>query len=161
MSAKQKAVDDIKKLGRMLKGMIDVAEELEQMGSLEQAHKEAVDRVESFKSVEAKAKCAMSEAEASLAAVCAKASEVEANATATAQAILKDAHEQADGVINSANADATAALKAASIKKGSIELECIAARNELVSVQTKIVGEQAVLDDLRKQLTALRERLGV
>ncbi len=161
MSAKQKAVEDIKKLGRMFKGMIDAVEELESIGSLDQALAEAMNRVSGYAEIEAKAKTAMKEALHLLDATKAKAQEVEDTAKSVAQSVLKEGHAQADAVLSAARSDALSTIKVAELKKNAFDDEVAQAKVELEKIKQDIVTEQSALNNLRTQLAELRSRLGV
>lgn len=158
MSAKQKAVEDIKKLARMFKGLIDVSEELEAMGSVEQATLELKAK---HAKAEADAKKALEELESAnfkVETAMQKASDVEMSAKNTAQLILKEAHDQADGILAAVNADTQSIVMAAQAKRDAIDAEVVKATGELKQLNAQIADKQAVMDELEARLNELKAK---
>lgn len=159
MSAKLKAVEDIKKLGRMLKGIIDVAEDLESMGSIEQAILESAEQLRKAQTALSQVLLEKGEADSRLDSVNLRAKDIEQQALATAQSILKDAHEQADGILASCKADTQAIVQSSEIAKDRIDAQVASAKAELVGLEAQKIETQKAIDELSAQLKELRARL--
>jgi len=159
-NAKMSAVDDIRKLGRTLKGLIDFADEIERVGSLENAAKEAEGRLSKFKAdeleasksyLEAKAKCdsQQSIADEMLAEAQAKCDEMLKAASEKAAALVGDAQSRGYGIKAEAEAFRAKALS---------EAKSIEAEIKVLGLEKSEL--QGVVSGLKSELEALKKRIG-
>jgi 1,6-anhydro-N-acetylmuramate kinase len=159
MSAKQKAVEDIKKLARQLKGLIDVAEDLEKMGSLEQAMRETAMRMDVYKDEETKALGEKVKAEQALALVHSEALQASESAKESTQKMIQSAGEKAQGLLDAAKEEARILIANALASKEQIEREAFGAKEVLNVIVEDIAKKQAALKDLNTQIEMIRKKV--
>lgn len=158
--SKQQAVDDIRKLGRTLKGLIDFADEIERVGSLENAAKEAESRIEKFKKDQAKAEIE-----------CLAAQEKAAEMFEKANGIVPEAEEKAGAIIEKAMAKADEIVSQATTKAFGIKAKSDADRAEMANdvvnfkeARALMVKEKSELESmismLKAELADLKKRIG-
>lgn len=159
-NAKMSAVDDIRKLGRTLKGLIDFADEIERVGSLENAAKEAEGRLSKYKADEIEASKGY----------------LEAKAKHDAQQIIVDemlneAKEKSDEIIKAASEKAAAIVSDAQSRGYGLKAEAEAFRAKALSeakaieAEIKVLGLEkseleGVVNGLKAELEALKKRIG-
>lgn len=159
MNAKQQAAADLRRMSQMLKGIIAVGDELEALGSIEQAVAEAQSRIIKLQGDEEALRLRLIDADATLQAatmavesVTRKADEQANNfklmAVSEAKAIVDEARRQAANIIH--NAKESAADLDASYKDK---------RGLLRSLNADTVQAQSRLDEVNAKLSELRKRL--
>lgn len=159
MNAKQQAAADLRRMSQMLKGIIAVGDELEALGSIEQAVAEAQSRIIKLQGDEEALRLRLIDADATLQAatmavesVTRKADEQANNfklmAVSEAKAIVDEARRQAANIIH--NAKESAADLDASYKDK---------RALLRSLNSDTVQAQSRLDEVNAKLSELRKRL--
>lgn len=159
-NAKLSAVDDIKKLGRFLKGIADFAEELERVGSLEQAAKETearlakykMDEVEAAKLCNAAKDMALSEVE--------KANAIVSDAEAKAAAILKLAGEKSADIVGQATTKAFGIKAESDAMRAKVMVEVKAFDAERVVMLKEKSELESMILTLKSELDALKKRIG-
>jgi chromosome segregation ATPase len=158
-NAKFKAVDDIRKLGRSLSGLIELANELEHVASLEQAAMDTKARVEKLRADEEAASLKYAEAKAKSEAQQAMADEVMVDAKATADQILDKANAKAAEIVSQAHTKAYEkqaageALRAKALSDAQvIEAEIAVMKKEKDELDQIVKGLKAELEALKKRI---------
>jgi len=159
MSAKLKAVDDIKKLGRMLSGIMEVATELEQMGSIEQAMSEAKVRMANLKDEEAKVQARHSQYEIEFEAIKREADEALDEAHANAEIIVQAAQEKAVAICDAAKVEAKELIKASLTEQDKIMADTFKAKQDLSEVKAELEVKSKDLNELNAQMAAIRQKV--
>jgi len=161
MNKKFAAVEDIKKLGRYLKGLLEFSEELEKIGSLEQAAHECEARIEKLKQEEAVAKASASVAIEHNESLFEQAAQKIEEANMKCDQIIAKAQSDADMLVGKAKADAEAMVHGAQAKKAAIELEVQNMRGLKAALEVEIQESQAKVEAFKKELSVMKEKLGV
>ncbi len=159
MSAKLKAVDDIKKLGRMLSGIMEVASELEQMGSIEQAMNEAKVRMANLKDEEAKVQARHSQYEIEFEAIRREADEALDEAHANAEKVVQAAQEKAVAICEAAKVQAKELISAALTEQDKIMADTFQAKQDLSSLKAELDIKSKALAELNAQMAAIRQKV--
>lgn len=159
MNAKQQAAADLRRLSQMLKGIIAIGDDLEALGSIEQAVAEAQSRIIKLQGDEAALKQRLAEMDVVLAtaqqALTAtvqtaddRAADITANAVGGAKSILEQAARQAANIVQIA-------------KQSSVDMDADLKdkRGLLRSLNTDINVAQSRLDEVNAKLSELRKRL--
>lgn len=158
MSAKQRAVEDIRKLGRMFKGLMDVASELEHMGSLEQATSELMAK---HHQADAEAKVQVAKLEAAKAEVDAaqkSAIEILEKAEAKAAEVVQSASDRAAKMVVDAEVNSKALVMSAQVRQAGIEEEVKKGIADLKSLGEQIIEKQGVIAELQAQIDQLKAK---
>ena len=163
MASIPEAVDSIKVLAARLEGIVQVAQVLERIGSLEQAEREAGDRLATARADATKAQARLAEIQQSVKDAEAQAPVILADARTRADAVIYNAEGRADVITLKAedaakqikaNAqavaqrltdDAAAVVRAAQDSKADID------------AQRKLVTEQ--VEQAQKELAELTEKI--
>jgi len=152
MSMKLKAADDIRTLANRFKAIIEVADMLEAIGSLEQAAQEAMNRRDAAVKAEAEqdarllaVKMEVKEMQGGLAAIEAKGLEIE-----------KMHQEKAAKIVDDANLEASAVLFEAQEKKAALAKEYAKIRFELDKLRDEYAAQKEVLESLKKEIEQVR-----
>jgi polyhydroxyalkanoate synthesis regulator phasin len=158
MNTKQKAVEDIKKFGRMYKGFLAVAEDLERLGSLEQAMKEAEGRMALMLDEEKKKAAELEEMGRNLESVKAEGAQILRAANSDASAIVKEAMAKGEELVVSADAIAAQTKAKAEELYAEAEKEVKAMSDKVMVLDSEITAKEAQLKELEEQIAAIKER---
>lgn len=160
MNAKQQAAADLRRMSQMLKGIIAVGDDLEALGSIEQAEAEAKSRIiklqgdeEALKGRLAQMDDVLSTSQLALQATIRKADE---NAADIKAAAVEDAKTIVDGALRKA----ASIVSAASQSVADIDASLKDKRGLLRSLNTDIAAAQSRLDEVNAMLAAARRKLG-
>lgn len=158
MSAKMSAVEDIRKLARSLKGLIALADELESVGSLEQAMAESKGRAEALIKQEREARAKKEEAAKELADIEEKAATVKqaaddyaAQTKARVSAELADQRREFDEAKAEAHKKLQDEAERAKLSLKEIQMEHDA-------IAGLIAEKKAHLDSLNAEVNALKAK---
>jgi len=159
MSDKLKAVEDIKKLAKSLKGIVALADDLESLGSMEQAIRETVQRLDAWKAEEAKALELKSKAECDLESAYNEARAVSANAKEAADRMYSNTKSEVQGLLDAAKEEARIMISEALAAKDQVEKEAAKVKGDLNAVVEEIAKKQAALQDLNSQIEMIRKKV--
>ena len=159
-NAKLSAVEDIKKLGRFLKGIADFAEELERVGSVEQSAKEAEARLAKYKMDELDATKLCNAAKDLALSEVEKANAIVAEAEAKAAIILKNAGEKSAEIVGQATTKAYGIKSESDATRAKIMVELKAFESERAVMLKEKSELEAVILNLKSELDALKKRIG-
>lgn len=158
-NAKMQAVEDIRKLGRSLKGLIEFADEIERVGSIENAAKEAEARLLKYRADEEAASLKYAEAKAKADAQQAVADEVLSDAKQSADQMLDKASAKAAQIVSDAHTKAYEkqaageALRAKALSDAQvIEAEIVVMKKEKDELDQVVKGLKAELEALKKRI---------
>ena len=158
MSDKQKADEDIRKLGRMLKGMMSVADDLEMLSSLEQAMVEAKQRLEHHRSVEKDAHVQMEQALKALEESKAQAAHTIDHSKSEAALILEKAKAEALEKVTAADEHARQiAAKADDCKKEAVK-DLDAKKAALALIEKQSECRQTELEKVKKEVESIKAK---
>lgn len=160
MSAKFKAVDDIKKLGKFLSGISEFASELEKVGSLEQAANEAERRIEQLKKEEAKAIAELDKVSSELSKARASVESMIEEAKKSAELIESSGKAKANAMVEEANAHVAAISNNAREEVASAKAEISLLNNEKNGIAREIEMKHSVLKELNSKMDELKRKLG-
>jgi len=160
MSAKQEAVREIRTLAKTFKGLIALADELEDIGSIEAAAKEADNRLSGAQAREKEAAERLEKALAEVASAKKEAEAIVTSARRTAEQVKTLARQEADKAIGEANAAARGILAEAAKKKADLEALAADQAKKVEKLGDVIVARQATLDGLNAQLDQIRQKVG-
>jgi chromosome segregation ATPase len=159
MSNKLKAAEEIKKLGRSLKGFIAFAEELEQMGSLEQAAKELDQAFERAKDKKEKAEFELGEVQKQSEHAQDFAEAVVAGAKAEAMQKVEEAKAEATAILAKAHSAIDKAMEEFKEQKALAYKELKEVKEQVEKAKTELAEAQSGLDEAKKQVAVLRSKL--
>lgn len=159
MSAKLKAAEEIKKLGRSLKGFIAFAEELEQMGSLEQAAAELNQSFERSKKASLEAKKDLESVEAEIKAAKDFAKSTVESAKEEASALVLAAQAKAEGIVSKAMADADGVRAEFKEEKIVLQNELKVLREAIEKAKAELSQANNGLDEAKKQMALIKSKL--
>lgn len=159
MSDKQQAAADLKRLAVMFKGIIALADDLDSLGSMEQAELEAKSRVGAMQEAEKAAKDRVNAFDASLADKQAAARSERDQLLAEADDELSRAKEEAGRVVTEAEAKAGKIIASAEDRRKTIEAQNAARVEELQTTTAAAIDAQAKLDEINKQLEGVRRKI--
>lgn len=160
MDSANRAVDDIRKIGKMFKGLIDLSGELEKIGSLELLANETKARHSKTKSDESSLVKAIEKAKAELTSIEKENAENKKTAQASASAIVSDAKEKAESIINAAGVDADEIVSSAKKQAEELADTISESKKTLVSLGSQIQSKEAKVAELEGKLAEIRNRLG-
>jgi predicted nucleic acid-binding Zn-ribbon protein len=160
MSKMQAAAEDIKKLGQYLSGLIEFAGELEKMGSLQQAAKEAEKRIADVKAKEDQANDDLAHAELALDKAQKKSQEIIDLGNHEAGLAIVRARSQAEKLVLEADNKSKEICALALEKKVSLELQVQNLQEKKALLQVEVQDVLSVLNPLKAELAALKEKLG-
>lgn len=160
MSAKFKAVEEIKKLGVQFKGLIAFAEELEKVASLEQANQELKNEYEKNKAKHFQAEESLQKALSHI-----EESEVQAaknvkESEDSALKIVQDAQALGASIIEDAKSKASEINQAAASHKAKLEQKLSELNNEIEIRSAALKEQDQKFSELESKLNAIREKLG-
>ena len=159
-NAKSQAVDDIRKLGRTLKGLMDLAGELEHGASLEQAMMDTKSRVEKLMSEEEVLKAKKLAAEDEIALAEAKAKEIIDYAKSIESGILKEAQDEAALIVKEAHTKAYEKQTSSDVEQAKALAELTGIKSDVASLSREKNELEATLMSLKAELEALKKRIG-
>lgn len=154
------AVSDIRKLGRQLGGILTLADQLEEVASLEQAAKEAYARVAKAREDEQAATKALSQVKAAMADAESAALGIVGNAKAEFDRIVGKAQAEAHDILDKAEADA--ALMSGTMKAdySLAESALESMRKETQELEGKAAALRAELANLKAERDAILAKFG-
>lgn len=155
MSNAMKAADDLKSIAKRFQGIMEVAQILEKIGSLEQAERDAVARKEAAYAEEKKAQLLILDLDGKIAV------KQEAIKIAESQAdhIVVKAKEKAQQVYNELAEKNAASLKQANEIKVLAEAAVSAKRVEVEELNKLISAKKLELEDVSSQIAAVKSKL--
>lgn len=159
MSAKGKAIEDIKKLGRFLKGIMDAADDLEKIASIEQATREAEARFADMAEKEKGMSEILANAQAKVDEAKEQAEVAIKAASAKAQMIIAKAENESAAVIASANAKLEEIMVLAKEKQDQANAELRGLKTDIAYAKAEIEEKGAALRELNEQLAAIRAKV--
>lgn len=160
MNAKQAAVNDIRMLGRTLKGMLALADELERVGSLEGATQEIDARYKKAVADETAAKADLAEAVAKLEGARSEAGRVLDSAKTEAARIVKAAEAKGEAAVLEARKLAQDAEDKAAKAVAFDAARGKQLADDLAKVEGQIRERKAALAAIEKQIADLKAKLG-
>jgi hypothetical protein len=159
MSAKIQAAEDIKRLGKSLKGLMALAEELERFGSYEHMASEAKVQAEKARDELVKALNDKEAAVASLSEARSLVDKLVAEGSAKAKALEEKAQLALKEIEEKANMKSQALLENAMLAKDKVVSEMIAAKAKLEDVNELVKEKSEVLENLKAQIEGIRKKL--
>lgn len=159
-NAKFKAVDDIRKIGRTLSGLIELANELEQVASLEQAAMDTKARVEKLRADEESAALKFAEAKAKADAQQSVADAIIEEAKDKAEQLLKQAQEKSAEIVGQAHTKAYETKTSSEVARAKALQDAKAVEAEIEVMKKEKSELEAVLGGLKSELDALKKRIG-
>lgn len=160
MNAKQQAAHDLRRFGQMLKGIIAIGDDLEILGSIEQAEAEARSRIIKLQGEEVDIRQRLVDADATLQA-----------ATMSVESVKRKAQEEADGIwagavntaaahIEDAKRQAANVVSVAKQEARDLDAALKDKRGLLRGLNADITSAQTRLDEVNAMLAAARRKLG-
>lgn len=153
------AVHDLKRLSVQLRGILSIADDLERIGSLEQAEAEARSRLDKLRAETEGHKTTAASAIAAGAAAQTQAETVIEDARRQAKQIVEEAHAEAHRLLAADRRTADAALAESRTKRDKTEKAIEAAEAALEDLGKRIAVRTAQLEDLNKKLEGVRAGL--
>lgn len=160
MANKFKAIDDIKKFGKMLEGFIEFSKELESVASFEQVAGEIEQRCEFLNKQEVDLKEKIAAAKSSLNAYEQEGLAYVEEGKVKASGILEGAQVKAKDIVDQAQIVADGFLKDASEKKQKLIEEIKDLSQYKDSLESEASAKKVVLDDLESKIAKIKESLG-
>ena len=157
--SKFKAVDDIKKFGRMLEGFMEFSKELEQIASLEQFEKEIEDRIVKLKADESIAISSYESAKAKLEEIEVMADKIIEDAKADAESMKSKAMSEKEEILKNAEADAMLAVNGAHEAASSKGLEIQELEGKILALDKEVKEKEDKLSDLNSKIDTIKARL--
>ena len=155
MSNAMKAADDLKSIAKRFQGIMEVAQILEKLGSLEQAERDAVVRKDAAYAEEKKAQLLILELDGKVA----MKQEAIKKAEELAEGIVLKAKEKAQQVYNELAEKNAAALKQSNEIKVLAEAAVSAKRVEVEDLNKQIAAKKLELEDVSSQIAAVKAKL--
>lgn len=142
MNAKQQAFADLKRLAQTLRGVLDAAQELNDVGSIEQAAEEAKAQLNSVRADIEQDKTVLKQAQADFTLACDKRK-------ADADQYVTDKRAEVDGIVDAAHRQAAAIMAAAGAQADDALREAEKKASQRIK---EIEGSKAELDELRERV---------
>lgn len=159
-NTKLQAVDDIRKLGRSLRGLLAFADELERIGSVENAAKESDARLAQAQKLEEAAGKDLAVALQDLEKTKAQASRILADARTLADRHVEIGKAAAQDAIAKAQKDADGLVAGAKARHAEIEAGTKRLEGYAEDLKREISEKSAIVADLDKKLAGIRKQLG-
>jgi hypothetical protein len=154
MSKLIKVAEDVKGLAKRFQGFFDLAQALEEIGSLEQAAKDAIiAKDKNYAEVE-KSKAALEKAKEDFAKAF---SEIEF-AENKAKEIVNGAYEKATLIVSDANQKSLSVDAEIEKRKKLIDDKFVAAGKELVALESDILVKKQELNALKKEVEEVKQK---
>lgn len=153
MSTKQQAANDLRNLGNRMKGIIALADDLEIMGSMEQAEQEIKNRIALAETQEGNAALRLKEVQA-------RVTEAEGivNSTRAAAAQIEDrAKREADGIRAKAIEEARAIEGESKKRLAELEVMYKERTSHLAGVKLDITAQSGTLQQLNDKIQKVKE----
>lgn len=157
---KLQAAHDLRKLSVMLKGILAVGEDLERLGSLEQAEQEMRSRVATLTDQEARLTVSLATVTSGLGAAKAQADQVIQTAREGAKEIRRKATEQATEIVHQAERTAAQSRSEAADERASWVSACGQRQAELVELDHGVTTRRTELATIMDEIAAVKARLG-
>lgn len=158
-NAKQQAAADLKRLSLTLKGILALGDDLDKLGSIEQATAEANSRLELLHAQAGDLQQAIDEKTQALAGVKDMADGMAKDAEAAAVASRENASRVAKQILDDAKAQAADLLAGANAAALEINQRAQVEARALQAVEGAIADKQAVLDALNAQIAAVKQQI--
>lgn len=159
MSDKLAAAKDLRWLANKLRGITELADALDRLGSLDQQEKEAKERLASLANSEQQIKDRFAQADAEYAGRRAASEEYEKNAKDHADRVISKANDEAEKIVNEAKGKASKVTEQAKTRETAINTEIDKANTELARIGSELKERKAALDTIDRRLAGLREKL--
>ena len=154
MSKLIKVAEDVKGLAKRFQGFFDLAQALEEIGSLEQAAKDAIiAKDKNYEEVE-KSKVAVEESKKDLLKAL---SEIEF-AENKAKDIVSVAYEKATKIVSDAHEESLKAKAEIEKNKKIIDLNFVAAGKELLALDSEVLAKKQELNALKKEVEEVKQK---
>lgn len=154
---KTQAVADIRRLALFLQGITAIGDDLEALGSLENAAAEAQARLTATTSQEAAARAAAETATAALTDLQTQQHALQATIDAAVQAALDDAHRRADALMADAEARHAARCAETDGQVADAQAAAEAFRDQATASRAELDAAQLELAGVRAEAAKLRE----
>jgi hypothetical protein len=164
---KMEAAEAVRRLARQYEAMVEAANTLERIGSLEQAEKEANERLFALNAREVEAQRRVEDADRLVTLANQGATEAKdraeaqcrekvAASKAEAQAIVENARTEAQGIVSAARTEAEG-VRAQTEQERRVNTEAFAAvRADVLAVQADLERKRAELADIEGRIAAAR-----
>lgn len=154
MSDLIKVAEDVKGLAKKFRGILELADALEEIGKLEQAAKEAQNLKQIAHDELNKIKESIEASKKDL-----EAAELSVSyANAKADKIVEAAHAKGSDIINQAVLKSNDVAWGIEKNKRSMDEKFISAGKELASIETDVVLKKQELEAVKKELEAVKQR---
>lgn len=175
-ATKQQAVNDVMRMAQAMRGIIELADELKAVATLEQAADETQKRLDKLRAEEAdwhsKAEVIIDTANSQAANITRQADEAASASRSRASAIIKDAEDRAAVLIAKAQkdggallADAMDKVRALNVQSGAasthidtLKMSLAEKQDELLSVNGMIAEAKKVHAELASHIAALKAK---
>lgn len=159
MSKESSAVDDIKKLARMMNGLVEFAGELENMASVKQACRESEAALENAKAQLAEVSAAHDNVLESHKTVQAEVKQLEDAKAKLSKEIADQSKVEKKKIIDSANAKADAIMNDAHDKALLVMKSVEDESAKLVALKSEVAAQQEALATVKSAIAKLKESL--
>lgn len=149
MSDKFKVVDDIKKLSKFLKGLAEFGDQLESMGSLEQAEQETKNRLAKLQADEAALKESIEKLTIDESIQQGKLMVEYSDAKAAHENMIVDAEAKASEILSSAKSDAESIVAAGNNQLKQLEIQMAGLKSEIASAGLQLAAENEKLEEVK------------
>lgn len=160
MADTSRALDDIRKLGRTFKGLIDLSEELERVGSLEKLANESQARIDRMKSEQAGLVTAADKARNEASTHAKNALEAKQTSQDLVNNAKGEAQAAADRIKAVAVQEASQIIEKAKAESEKITADITKAKDSLLSLSSEIRTKEARVSELDAKLAEIRHRIG-
>lgn len=154
------AADAVKSVGRTFRAVITMADELEKIGSIDQAANEAQRRLDATVKAEVDATASLNTTRTLLASVQAELDAAQTSADALKADAVAKAQQAADAVLADANMKAAEIVAAAVQKADDVDATTAKAQEELDAINQAIADAQATHTDVTTKIDALKTSIG-
>lgn len=160
MSKKFAAADDIKKLGKYLQGLIEFASDIEGLGSLEQAEKEAKKAVEVAQAQKLEADRDLDIAKSYVEESKKEAAKIVAGALEKGDKIIAEAAASSEEKLAAVEKQCASFMAQAKGEQKAIMDHIKILKAECESLESEKVDKVAALTQVKEQLASLKKALG-
>jgi len=159
-NTKLQAVDDIRKLARSLKGLVSFADELERIGSVENAAKEADARLEKAQAAEAAADKDLAVALEDVKKAKEAASQLLVDARKLADQSVEIGKKAGAEIVAKANRDADGIMQGALARHSKLDEDSKRIEGYIKDLDKQIAEKSAIVNDLDTKIQAIRKQVG-
>lgn len=160
MSTLQDAADELKRFSVRMRAILLVAEELDRIGSIDQAANEAQSRLDRARVLETEAKASIGQAQETAAGIKAQADQALVDARVEASGIIEAAKAAAKKLSDDAKAKTDKRIADASDRAASIDAQTETKSAELLKLTETIKSANSELDRINGVIAEARARLG-